>query len=643
MSFGWPAPNANRAVDERFSLENVEALLRSGRFEPVTAYHPSLSYLPQSAWLALVEHCGCVDLGTGEKRVLGETSGWRPDGKRHEPNPSGLRGVPGLTALAYRSCRLLQALLGTLSVALVYRLGRRLASPAAGLSAAAMVAGVPWLIWASGLCNEDAVLVLTVLLAASATLAACERPTTLRFALVGVACGLALAAKLNAGAVALPIAFWVAWRWREGRALVPRLALAGLVAMATFVVLNPHFVGHPEMVARDFSHTLTDYAKKGEQQARTRLSVVASGALSPLDAAYLGSLTGAASLAGVLLLVVGARRNAASELGTAPGRLAVTLGFPATYIGFYVAATRNVSPHNWMPLAPFAALLAAQAAAALWSVRGAAAGRTTAMLGARRLLAAAIVLSPLLLGARFVYRALTPTTLAAAEALLERWTEDRARVGVEAPRDRESVVPEPEVRRLLRAEPGRDGQFSVEELEGLDGWIAARPLDDRLQRALARALEENARVELVSPALFELRGPTLQVVWRPWHRAGVERAALLVPDGARAFRFRAPPLPSANGRLVSLRLGPEWQWRPGDCWLLSATRPRIALHAPPGRFRSRGPRRSQVRSDRFSADDANTLSLHCSPRARAEPRFAAEVEIVTWAPPAARPGTAVER
>jgi Dolichyl-phosphate-mannose-protein mannosyltransferase len=632
VAFGWPAPNPGRAVDERYTLENVDALLRSRTFAPVSAFHPSLSYLPQTLFLALVDSCACVELDTGTFEILRPHPGWYPGWEPTEQAGTGIRPVPFVTSLAFRSCRLFQALLGTLTVALVYGIGRRYGSTAVGLGAALGVAGAPFLIWSSGICNEDAGMVLAFTVVIAATCACCRDPSWRRFALVGLACGVALSSKFNAGPAALPIAGWVLARPRRWRREVPRLALAGLVALGTFLGLNPHFVTRTDMLRHDFGHTVRNYGEKSRKQKNGRLGVAWSGLVSPMEAENLGPIAGAAALAGALLLLARRRRN--SE--TSPLQIAV-LGFPAAYVGLYALATGNISPHNWMPIVPSAALGAGallDGARRLPSTKGwLRVGRPAALI-----VVSSAIASTMVNGVLLVYRCVVPTTASLAENRIDNLCRSRCRIGVEIADDRTFVTIRPRPVRALWIEPADGRRFSPEELSVLDGWIVADLNDSSARTRAERELVRGARVERVRARALEARGPDLRIVYRPWREQSSRTEDILERGPGGIWRFERPPIAEAPGSAVTLVLSPVARWKSNDCWLRVGGRARSELRdiSPLGRSDELHLER-RLSSERLSIDASTRIELVCHGKKGLKHDFRKTVEIVSWAPPTPLP------
>ena len=149
-----PELSSQRFFDERFGVENIRMLVLEGQIKPARGYHPSLSYLPQAALLALSDR-----LHRATSREVFDVFGEK-----------------GLTASGYLLCRLLQACFGTLSLYLTFLIGRRLFSPGVGLAGALLLSAVDWHIRQSVIFKPDILLLMTCLLAFLWSLKAAEKP-----------------------------------------------------------------------------------------------------------------------------------------------------------------------------------------------------------------------------------------------------------------------------------------------------------------------------------------------------------------------------------------------------------------------------------------------------------------------------------
>jgi len=133
---------------------------------------------------------------------------------------------------------LVGAVVGTVTVPVAALIGRRVAGPAVGLVAAALVALSPALVAADGSLMADSLYVLALALATLAALRAQSLPTPGRFALMGVTLGVAALARSDALIVAPVLVAATAWAAREpvGRR---RVALGGLALAGTVAVVLP--------------------------------------------------------------------------------------------------------------------------------------------------------------------------------------------------------------------------------------------------------------------------------------------------------------------------------------------------------------------------------------------------------------------
>ncbi len=128
--------------------------------------------------------------------------------------------------------RSLSALCGTLTIPLMWELGRRLVSGRAGRAAAALTAVSPLLFWYSQEARAYALLVLLSALALLAMLRALERPTARRLLEWSVAAALALCTHYFAAFVLLPEAAWLGLALYRRRALTARVMAAGAIPVA---------------------------------------------------------------------------------------------------------------------------------------------------------------------------------------------------------------------------------------------------------------------------------------------------------------------------------------------------------------------------------------------------------------------------
>jgi hypothetical protein len=538
-----PDLTENRFWDERYGVENLSTLLQDGELRPANGFHPGLSYLPAAALLA-----GSLGL----ERLTGREVFAVFD------------GAGGLKPTGYLLCRLLQALAGTLSIYLTFRIGRRFASPAVGLSAALLLAVVPWHVRQSVIFKPDILLVAACLFAFAASLWAADRPDGRRFLAAGAAIGLALGTKFNAGPIALPLAFaalaeggWRdARRWRD-------LALGAGAAIAVFLLSTPFLLLDPGLYIGNFSKTLRNYASKGARLGGgSHLKVFEQGVGALLSDSFHGPLIGALGLLGFLLAAV--LRPPAEE--TSRGRRLgprMALVYAAGYALFYCLSTTNPSEHNWLPLAPFVALSAAWVGLRAWAWLAARSSflQRPAVVGAILVSAVALVVQPV---HSYVYERALPRTEDLARDYLAAHLQPLAGRVVVRESEGEDALP-----LLLR--DARD-QVLVRDVDRLDAI-----LKEELDRAdaelfpAARLLGREGhfyRLRLgagtavhLAPAVLRVRGEALVLVVHPWHE---------VDEPALAALALSPVRPGAP-RLAAT-LGSEA--RPGDVLSLDLWLPR---------------------------------------------------------------------
>lgn len=206
-----------RYFDDHYVLNNISAFLSSLR--PRHSYYGSLSWLPQAIVLGLMDFLYSV---TG-------IDAFRVHGMR----------VEGFTIEAFRLTRLFVVGYSLLSVVMIYKVGRRLFSPAVGVIAAAVLAAYPQHVRSAGQLKPDMLALLFTLVTLYWTAAAARDPRLSRFLLAGAGVGLATAAKYTGASSVLPLAVWGLWTGFRDPRRWGWLVLAGLVSVATFFVLNP--------------------------------------------------------------------------------------------------------------------------------------------------------------------------------------------------------------------------------------------------------------------------------------------------------------------------------------------------------------------------------------------------------------------
>jgi hypothetical protein len=285
---------------------------------------------------------------------------------------------------AYETARLVVALIGTASVALVYWAGTRWFERRVGLLAAALVAFGFLPAFYGKFALNDAVTLAPVAVALALIALAWERGRTWQWAAAGAAIGVATAVKYTAGAMLLPLAIAIVIRaWDDAGAqpadagapgfhadaprrtrfggLIRPIVLGGIAAgvafAAAFVILNPY--------------AIADFSTFRHQVAGQSATAGGSAKLGQSDTPgwlyYLWTVTwglgwvpvAAAIAGGVLLLRDNWRRGLV--LGIFPVFMFLFLGFQARHFGRW-----------YMPAYPAIVLLAGYGAVrtADWIARG---------------------------------------------------------------------------------------------------------------------------------------------------------------------------------------------------------------------------------------------------------------------------------
>jgi hypothetical protein len=536
----------DRFWDERFGLANVGALVGQGQLEPATAYHPGLSYLPQAAVLGVVE---ALYRATGDEQLRLFVPVKRADGETRRVD---------YTPLTFLICRLVQAVYGTVSLLLVFFLGRRLFSAPVGLLAAAFLGAMPWHVRQSVIFKPDILLLLCIVLALLLFLRAFERPTPRRFAAAGVGIGLALASKFNAAPIVLPFLVGAAievWRGRVvPRAMLRGVAIAAAVSLGVLLALVPFLVIEPEIYVRDFSIVLDDYEEKADDRAGgSSLVALARGAKALVSYNFFGAVVGACALAGwVLLGLLPWPRGV--DWRRRLGRI-VAASYVVGYTIAYGVVTANPSPHNWLPVTPVLAVFAAGLLGEAWhrlvrrsgTVDSAGIPIGSKWHGAAAPLLALALVVVAVRPARYVYETLVPATVdRAAASVLE---ELRPRDGESLPR---IVALESRID-VLRFDAG-PRYAALPAVERFTAGSTDAPLDPRLADAVVYEAETDYRSgyadsrELAAPpAWFRWRGPSLVVAVHRWEQVGSpETLAWTVgPEGRVVAELAAPALAAA--------------------------------------------------------------------------------------------------
>lgn len=548
--------NASRYYDERFPLKNVSGLLLHGEFRPRHAFYLSLSYLPQTAVLA--------------------ASQWLFQVTRYEPFSIYRATSDGYSPTAYWLCRMINVIYGTLSLWLLFLIGRRIYSPQVGLLAAAILAAFGRHVLSSSEFKPDILVILLVTLTVYWTLGAAFRPSLRRFLLVGVGVGLGVSTKYTGIAGALPITAAVLAEGRRDRRQWLWLLLAGVASVATFVALNPFLD-----VVFEFIPKLVDgYAAKGVQERSDHWVVFERQVQflieqhGPIVAAFV-----ALGAAGLLWRIFRPAPGPLPEDSRGERRLGsiLVLSLLLGYSALHALGMTLFRGQNYLPVAPFSSLVAAWALVELWLLLTARlpwlAWRPVAALAGLAVVAALLAQQ-----GTIVYTRVVPTTfertndalLAELDPVGLRHVVYERGIGAFESRGRPRRPLLTPVPRLTALAPGFLDRADVEifpqrRLQG--------PSSDFYRARVARLRKD--QVEIVDDLWFRRRGEPLVILRHPWTLArGPIDLLVRRPEGNQPYLVvRLPPGIARPGEAVSLLL-----WIPRD----SGDRDVRELHLDPG-------------------------------------------------------------
>ena len=507
----WLLFTLPRYFDDHYVLNNISTFLDTLR--PRHSYYGSLSFLPQAIALAVCDFLHELT-GIDALRVYGMR-------------------VEGFTIGAFRLTRLFVVGYSLASIAMIYKVGRRLFSPAAGLVAAAVLAAYPQHVRSAGQLKPDMMALLFTLVALYWTAAAVQDPRRSRFLLAGVGVGLATSAKYTGASSALPLAVWALWTGFRDRRRWSWLALAGLTSVATFVVLNP-WVG---TVYRFVFRLSGFYADRGRMARSGHLTVLRQ----ELDFVIVqhGWVLLAFLLLGIALLIHRLLRHPDhQERAAALLPLTLCLGYPA----LHAAGMTFFRSQNLLPAMAGMALACAYSIVRCgeWAVR---------RRGLRAWIPAAAVVLLLVPPVRYTYIRLVPRTWTAAEkALRPRLAPLRVRHVVLEPEDGRLGLQDGWRSAARTAVPGLDAlPSSTLDLLDAEVFPLSKARED-FYRDRTERVDRECLVE-IRPRLFRSRGRPLLLVLHPWTAAGP-------PLPARLERSGAVWLPSglAAGEVVSIEL-----------------------------------------------------------------------------------------
>jgi hypothetical protein len=257
----------------------------------------------------------------------------------------------------YLLARVTVALVGTVSVWLLYLLGARLFSRAVGLLAGALMAVAFLPVYYGHLALNDAPTLLPLTLSLLGTAGVLRRGRVVDYLLAGVGLGLASATKYTAVIVILALlaAAWTRYRLvesHEKREVAVRIGLAGIAAIGAFLIANPFSV-------LDFHRFSSDISRQSEYTQMSHASWVGGPRDSGVEY-YLWSFTWGLGWVPALAALGGAVSVWRVE------RQVAWLLVPTAvvYLGFLSLQGRYFG--RWLlPILPIACLLAASFALTL--------------------------------------------------------------------------------------------------------------------------------------------------------------------------------------------------------------------------------------------------------------------------------------
>lgn len=498
--YAMPRLNKSRFWDERYSLENVEKILETWSLRPARGYYPApLQSWPQALTLAASQELG-ERTGVEAFRTVDE------------------RGR--FTSMAYLLVRLVSVLYGTLALAILFLVGRRMFSAGIGLAAALALASTPWHISVSAKFKPDALLVLTVLLAFYWSLGAVRRDRRKDYLLAGLGIALAASAKLLGVLVAVPLGLGTLWLAVRERRRIAGLLLAAGSSVVTFFLMNPYGWSYVWYV----NSLQADYAKRAEWQGMTRASMPEELGEYLIGPGVHGPVLGAVAVLGLLGLLLTAVRPRGLERARRVER-GMLVVFPPLYAVAYLAATPYFKGNNLLPIVPFTGLAAVWLVVRSWqAVANRLGARPWITASAAALLAFALAWP----GAIYIYRSLTPTTLDVAFRFLRRGVGSSGGriVLVEEMKLGEPAweKSEPFERSAITLFVDRLDELHEHRLARADGEVFPASRLDGEQRDFYRSRIERipeGRVRTIQARWFELRGPDLVAI-RHWRRAGTD-------------------------------------------------------------------------------------------------------------------------
>lgn len=524
----WMALAFPRFFDDHYIFNNITSFL-NGSLRPRHSYYGSLSYLPQAIALAV---CDFLHSRTG----IGALA---VHGTQFE----------GFTLGAFRIMRLFVVGYSLVSILLMYRIGRRLFSPGAGLLAAAVLAAYPQHVRSSIQLKPDMMALMFTLAALYWTVRAAQDPKLSRYLLVGVGVGLAASAKYIGLTAALPLTAWALWAGFRDRRQWAWLPLAGVSSVVTFFVLNP-FVSSVFHYAFKLSES---YSFRGRAERSGHGDVLRSEL--EFVASQHGWILGAFLVLGTVLLIRQAWRRPEAERRLAALPVLSLLSLSLGHLAVYAAALTLFFGHNLLPAFGAMALLCAYGIDRSWEglIRQRAALRRPAVTAVAGLLAAGFLLvRPF----NYAYSQLVPDTWVLARKTL------RARL---APLAARHVAHEPALdalglsagwQRSIRTGTPSLASLPPSLLDLADAEVFPLSRTEGPQAAFyenRRRLAGDCTVE-IRPRPFHNQGMPLVLLLHPWTQAG--QAVPLTVQRSGSFRGLGARLPAglAAGEVLSIDL-----------------------------------------------------------------------------------------
>lgn len=386
--------NASRYFDERFTLKNITVLLQDGDFRPRHAFYLSLSYLPQAAVLATSQ---------GLYRAT-----------RYQPFSIYKDTTDSYSPTAYWLCRMVNVIYGTLSLLLLFLIGRRIWSPEVGLVAAAVLAAFPRHVLSSVEFKPDILVILLVTLTFYWTLGAAFRPSLARYLLVGFGVGLAVSTKYTGIAGSIPIVAAALVNGRKDRRQFGWLIAAGLTSVVTFVVLNP-FLG---VVFKFIPKLVNGYAAKGVEEESNHWVVFERQVEFLVE--HHGPVVAAFVALGIVGLLWRIWRPMPEGSEDTPERRLGSILVLSLLLGYSVVHSLGMTlfrGQNYLPVVPFSSLAAAWALVTLWQLLVHRV-RSLAWEPVAAVIWAGVIVALLAQQWRIVYHRIVPSTFQAANRLL---------------------------------------------------------------------------------------------------------------------------------------------------------------------------------------------------------------------------------